>query len=231
MREEADIGRSQAEDDEFKTMLGERQKEVFFDWAAKVNQTVTWKFVVSSVPFMTLWSHGADTWAGFTTERDALLDVMQYMPNVIVLSGDRHEFSSASIRTTITEFSTSPLNMFYLPFRTLSQRHGRGATGEDILLKYIPDGNSKFTTFEVDTRIANEPVVRAKVFVDGVEAWVLEVQGKPLAIPAPPSAIGGLGKSLLELLGFKVRRDQRARGCRDGELTFLAHIKQRRSWF
>lgn len=100
-----------------------------------MNSTVTWKFIVSSVPLMTLWSHGADTWAGFTTERDAILDVLEYVPNVIVLSGDRHEFAAASIRTTVTEFSTSPLSMFYLPIRTVSQNHGRGATGEDVLLK------------------------------------------------------------------------------------------------
>lgn len=106
---------------------------------------------------MTLWSHGGeDTWAGFTTERgaflcplhasapshavfstpvaDAILDVLEFVPNVIVLSGDRHEFAAASIRNTVTEFSTSPLSMFYLPVRTLSQNNGRGAIGEDILL-------------------------------------------------------------------------------------------------
>lgn len=61
-------------DDESKTMLGEKQKEVFFDWLAKVrsppfcsaqpeheltegeqvNQTVTFKFVVSSTPLLSL---------------------------------------------------------------------------------------------------------------------------------------------------------------------------------
>lgn len=60
---------------------------------------------------------------------------MQYVPNMIVLSGDRHEFAAASIRTTVTEFSTSPLSQFYLPIRTVHQSHGRGATGEDVLLK------------------------------------------------------------------------------------------------
>lgn len=77
-------------------MLGEKQKQALFDWAARVsggsgrvsitdrvvpmltsglqvNNTVTWKFVVSSVPFMSLWSYGDDTWAGFITERDTVL--------------------------------------------------------------------------------------------------------------------------------------------------------------
>lgn len=52
--------------------------------------------------------HGEDTWAAFLSERDAIMDVLEYVPNVIVLSGDRHEFAAASLRTTVTEFSTSP---------------------------------------------------------------------------------------------------------------------------
>ncbi|GAA5962459.1 hypothetical protein JCM21900_006400 [Sporobolomyces salmonicolor] len=201
---------NEVDDDQDKTMLGQQQREAFFDWAARVNQTVTWKFVVSSVPLMTLWSHGEDTWASFTTERDVILDVLQYVPNVIVLSGDRHEFAAASIRTTVTEFSTSPFNMFYLPIRTLSQNHSRGATGEDVLLNYLPDGNTKFTTFEVDTRVTNKPVVRVKVYIDAEDAesaptWEVEVRGQPLALggaKAKESAVGGLGKSLAELLSF-----------------------------
>ncbi|GAA5858269.1 hypothetical protein JCM1840_001122 [Sporobolomyces johnsonii] len=201
---------NEIDDDRDKTMLGQQQREAFFDWAARVNQTVTWKFVVSSVPLMTLWSHGEDTWASFTTERDTILDVLQYVPNVIVLSGDRHEFAAASIRTTVTEFSTSPFNMFYLPIRTLSQNHSRGATGEDVLLNYLPDGNTKFTTFEVDTRVTNKPVVRVKVYIDAEDGesaptWQVEVRGQPLALggaKAKESAVGGLGKSLAELLSF-----------------------------
>ncbi|KAG0146142.1 hypothetical protein CROQUDRAFT_93049 [Cronartium quercuum f. sp. fusiforme G11] len=53
---------------------------------------------------MTPWSghDGAiDTWAGFMTERSELMDVMQYIPNLIVLSGDRHEFAAATIWETI----------------------------------------------------------------------------------------------------------------------------------
>ncbi|GAA5859315.1 hypothetical protein JCM8547_001980 [Rhodosporidiobolus lusitaniae] len=181
------------DDDETKTMLGEKQTEAFFDWAARVNNTVTWKFVISSVPLMTLWSHGEDTWSAFVTERDKVLDVLQYVPNVIVLSGDRHEFASAAIRTSITEFSTSPFNMFYLPIRTLSQKHGRGATGEDILLNYLPDGNTKFTTFTVDTRNASAPVVNVNVYIDGEVAWKVDVRGKVVHTLKARKLLGGAG--------------------------------------
>lgn len=42
-------------DDEEKTMLGSEQKQVFMDWLSEVNQTVTFKFVVSSVPFQSCY--------------------------------------------------------------------------------------------------------------------------------------------------------------------------------
>ncbi|GAA5829024.1 hypothetical protein JCM3766R1_003908 [Sporobolomyces carnicolor] len=198
-------------DDEAKTMLGDVQREVFLNWAAEVNQTVTWKFIVSSVPMMSLWNHAEDTWAGFLAERDLILDTLQYVPNVIVLSGDRHEFASAGIRDAVTEFSTSPFNMFYLPIRTLAPSHGRGASGEDVLYKYLPDGNTKVTTFEVDTRVVNKPVVRVKVYVDAetaddAPAWEVQVVGKPLKRSVRETmAVGGLGMRLKELLSFLKR--------------------------
>ncbi|GAA5931760.1 hypothetical protein JCM10213_005849 [Rhodosporidiobolus nylandii] len=199
------------DDDETKSMLGERQKDAFVDWARKVNSTVTWKFVISSVPLMSLWSHGQDTWASFTTERDAIMDILEHVPNVIVLSGDRHEFASAAIRTTVTEFSTSPFNMFYLPIRTLSQKHGRGATGEDVLLQYLPDGNSKFTLLTVDTRVANKPTVKVKVYIDGEVGWEVEVRGKPVhtqkkrLLAAEEAGLGALAMGWQQILTFLKR--------------------------
>lgn len=106
------------EDNEDKSMLGEEQKEALLDWLAAVNTTATFKFVVSSVPFNSLWGGPLDwdgqkdSWAAYMNERSQLADVMQHVPNLIVLSGDRHEFAAVGIRDTITEFSTSPLSMF-----------------------------------------------------------------------------------------------------------------------
>lgn len=36
--------------------------------------------------------HSSDTWSAFLTERDELMDVMQYVPNIIIISGVRHLF-------------------------------------------------------------------------------------------------------------------------------------------
>lgn len=205
----------------FKTMLGQRQKEQFIQWLGAVNSTATFKFVVSSVPFMSLWGGAIDidgkkdSWAAYLEEREELLDIMQYVKgSVIVLSGDRHEFASTGLRSLdyphpdshpITEFSTSPLSMFYLPVRTLSQSHGRGPTGQEKLLKYIPDGNYKWTDFEVDTRDPSHPHVIARVFVDGEMAWKVKLLGRSVR-EGQARTVGGLAKSFLELLGWKSRK-------------------------
>ncbi|KAH8927780.1 Metallo-dependent phosphatase, partial [Atractiella rhizophila] len=167
-----------------KTMLGDKQKKVFYNWLA-LNHTATFKFIVSSVPFNTLWAgkdgqitwltvmnRHLDTWAGFQTERTEIMDILEHVPNVIVLSGDRHEFAATSIRNKVYEFSTSPLNQFYFPLiRTYSNSHGLGPTGEDKNIKYIPVGNYKFSTFEVDTRNSSEPTLKVAVNIDGNVAW------------------------------------------------------------
>ncbi|KAJ1971088.1 hypothetical protein H4R35_005474 [Dimargaris xerosporica] len=77
-----------------KTMLGIEQKQYFYDWLHRVNQTYTFKFVASSVPLTCNWVLGdgsLDTWGGYLTERAELLRWVVTVPNVIFLSGDRHE--------------------------------------------------------------------------------------------------------------------------------------------
>ncbi|CBQ68470.1 conserved hypothetical protein [Sporisorium reilianum SRZ2] len=196
-----------ADDDEDKTMLGYRQKQDLYRWLAAVNETVAFKFVVSSVPFNTLWGGELDvdgqkdSWAAYNTERLEIAQVLRYVPNVMVLSGDRHEFAAVSVLDTITEFSTSPLSMFYLPVRTLSPEHGDGKTGVDKLLKYLPDGNHKWTEFKVDARDPYKPVVRVSVQIDGREAWRTTYVGKSLR--KTQGGVGGLIRTLLESLGFR----------------------------
>ena len=85
----------------------------------QVNTTATFKFIVSSVPFSTLWKHDAefDSWAGFLQERDTLLAAMSSVPNVVVISGDRHQFAAVEFNGgRVLEISNSPLSMFYIPF-------------------------------------------------------------------------------------------------------------------
>jgi len=127
-------------------MLGDQQLAALYDWLGKVvfiglfplspvayilmqvNTTATFKFIVSSVPFTSLWGHDAqtDAWPGYADEKAALLAAMHSVPNVIILSGDRHEFAAIEFNgdekdNGVLEFSTSPMSMFYVPFiRTLN---------------------------------------------------------------------------------------------------------------
>lgn len=142
----------------------------------QVNNTATFKFIVSSVPFTSLWTHDAqvDSWAGFALEKATLLDALHAVPNVVLLSGDRHEFAAVEFNSErkdghrVLEISTSPLSMFYIPLvRTLRlqsentvQRSAvveeKNADGVDVkveveveipqerVLKYLPLGNHKW---------------------------------------------------------------------------------------
>jgi len=84
-----------------------------------VNSTSTFKFVITSVPFTSLWTHDAivDSWAAYAAEKAAILDAIATVPNVIILSGDRHEFAMVefnhftSTGHPVFEISTSPLSM------------------------------------------------------------------------------------------------------------------------
>ena len=176
-----------APDGSEKSMLGEQQKADFIDWLRQDEAGIQWKIVVSSVPFTKNWRYNdEDTWAGFLHERRELLEEMwrvgaEGRGGVIVLSGDRHEFGATAFpppqdspsyeqvsAATVHEFSCSPLSQFYLPKRTYVQRDD-----EDVLIKYIPDGNSKFGAVEVDsTSVAgNQAELKYRLFVDGIEVW------------------------------------------------------------
>lgn len=149
--------------DLYRTMLGDAQLTALYDWLHKVNETSTFKFVVSSVPFTSLWTHDAqvDSWAGYPMEKAALLAAFHTVPNLVILSGDRHEFGAIEFASSnpshhiVREFSTSPLNMFYIPLiHTLKPRSEaffyRNTTNgtEEIpfekTIAYLPTGNVKW---------------------------------------------------------------------------------------
>ena len=85
----------------------------------QVNSTTTFKFIITSVPFTSLWTHDAriDSWSAYAEEKSAILEALFTVPNVIILSGDRHEFAAIEFngqgasRHQVVEFSTSPMSM------------------------------------------------------------------------------------------------------------------------
>ena len=57
--------------------------------------------------------------------------------------------------------------MFYLPKRTYTE-----IDEEDVCIKYLPDGNSKFGAVEITSpKSSEQSLLNYKLFVDGKEAW------------------------------------------------------------
>ncbi|KAH8166533.1 hypothetical protein CIB48_g1702 [Xylaria polymorpha] len=149
-----------------KTMLGKKQLEDFLAWLRQPEPMgVKWKIVASSVPFTKNWRiNTRDTWGGFLAERKKILEAMWDAGNlgigVVVLSGDRHEFGATAFPppqhskwpeiVTVHEFSVSPLNQFFSPIPTYMQ-----TDDEDVKLKYINFGNSKFGAITIE-KLSNE---------------------------------------------------------------------------
>ena len=169
-----------------KTMLGPEQLADLLSWLHEAPPAgVRWKIIASSVPLTKNWRfNDKDTWGGYLVERQKILEAMwdvgllQAGVGVVVLSGDRHEFAATSFppppggkwptSSTVHEFSTSPLSQFYLPTRTYKQ-----LDDEDVLIKYVPDGNSKFGAVDITTSSADhhQSLFKFRLFVDGVEVW------------------------------------------------------------
>ena len=186
----------QSHNDSTKTMLGAKQLQEVLLWLAKPEPAgIRWKILVTSVPFTRNWRLNAqDTWSGYLAERQTILEAMWDTvskpsgPGIVILSGDRHEFSATSfpapildnkrwaMGTKVTEFSCSPLNMFYLPVRSYyevpGEQSGIGYGGEDISLAYIPDGNVKFGAIDIENEIGSrQSTLRYRAIIDGTELW------------------------------------------------------------
>lgn len=187
--------------DASRSILGAKQLAALIAWLdAPPAPGIHWKLVISSVPFTKNWRvNAADTWSGYLSERQRILEAMWTAQardgaGVLVLSGDRHEFAATAfppprvdvvhgrrgmgtgvegrfkewpLSATVHEFSTSPLSQFYLPVRSYKQMDE-----EDVCLKYIPEGNSKFGVVEIEGLTGSgQSILRYRVFIDGVEAW------------------------------------------------------------
>lgn len=170
-----------------KTMLGSTQLSSLLSFLSHRDSTgVKWKFIVSSVPFTRNWRiNAADTWAGYLHERNLILEAMWDVSargvGVVIISGDRHEFGATAfpppkdgkwpLSATVHEFSCSPLNQFYLPTRSYWEADSDDKVDE-VCIKYIPDGNSKFGAVELERVGRGEQgLLRYRLFVDGVESW------------------------------------------------------------
>ncbi|KAJ9204240.1 hypothetical protein DTO166G4_7399 [Paecilomyces variotii] len=211
------------------TILGSAQLQSLLAYLARPEPAdVKWKIVASSVPFTKNWHVGTtDTWGGFLNERRIVFEAMwraerELGVRIVLLSGDRHEFGatrfpdpSLNLRPDdllpdtagdgLHEFSVGPLSMFYLPIRTYYQ-----TDDEDVTVKYVPNGNSKFGLIDIDIYDEENPnlddptspptpssVLTYSLYVDGEVVWKYR-----LAVPLYPPGYAPLklppGRVLLD---------------------------------
>ncbi|KAH9174254.1 PhoD-like phosphatase-domain-containing protein [Lactarius sanguifluus] len=221
-----------------RTMLGDAQLSALYEWLGKVNQTATFKFIVTSVPFTSLWTHDAqtDSWAAFDSEKASLLSALHTVPNVFLLSGDRHEFAAIEFNPVnegahvVHEFSTSPLSMFYVPLvrtlrvaseavvrrtklRIVDEENPPEQVVEEVpaerVFKYLPIGNYKWSTFEIDTRNPEHPKLNLEVVIDGKVAYNLPISGTPVKLrssTALGSMVSDSFKEILDRVGLSPNR-------------------------
>ncbi|KAB8219712.1 PhoD-like phosphatase-domain-containing protein [Aspergillus novoparasiticus] len=192
------------------TILGSAQLQSLLAYLSRPEPAeVRWKIVASSVPFTKNWRVGTtDTWGGFLNERRTVFEAMwraerELGIRIILLSGDRHEFGATRFPDPtfdytpdellpdtagegLHEFSVGPLSMFYLPIRTYHQ-----TDNEDVTVKYIPTGNTKYGLIDIAIRdetvlisgkTATVPssVLTYSLYVDNDVAWKYS-----LSVPLP----------------------------------------------
>ncbi|KAK4148191.1 PhoD-like phosphatase-domain-containing protein [Dichotomopilus funicola] len=202
--------------EESKTMLGEEQLADFLAWLRRPEpRGVKWKIVASSVPFTKNWRvNTQDTWGGFLEERAVLLQAMWDVANrgigVVVLSGDRHEFAAtkfpppseksqetAAVHETaaVWEFSVSPLSQFYSPIPTYRQ-----TDDQDVMVKYINKGNSKFGAITIENlEGGQESSLKYRLYIDGEEVWNTVILSPPVADGGKSGSFWDKQLSLLDL--------------------------------
>ncbi|GJC81829.1 alkaline phosphatase D [Colletotrichum liriopes] len=157
-----------------KTMLGTHQLEDFLDWLNRPEpKGVKWKIVASSIPLTKNWPiNRKDTWGGFLVERRKVLEAMWDAGargiGVVVVSGDRHEFAA-------TKFPRPPLNQFASPLPSYRQ-----SDDEDIALKYIHSGNSKFGSLTIENLAEGEQSsLKYSLYIDGEVTWNTMILSPP----------------------------------------------------
>jgi len=100
-----------------KTMLGAAQRAWLLDGLAA--SRATFKLVFTTVPLD--FGHGVDHWAGYISERDAILDAIADLgtSGVVFLSADQHWFATQQHRNGAREFQVGPLARAPLPLPDL----------------------------------------------------------------------------------------------------------------
>jgi len=144
-------------DDPSKSMLGAAQLAALKTWLRESNSAAAQcvvKFVASSVPFTTLFPK-QDSWHGFRSERQAIVDfiVAHDIAGVVMLSGDTHTAFAVETRLsanlTLYDFSASPIDGTWFPSSPLDDSRD----AQTVLGKFA--ASDFWGTVDVDTSDAD----------------------------------------------------------------------------
>lgn len=159
-------------DPEERTILGDAQLAALHNWLARVNGTAVWKFVVSSVPLSTLWAYDAkeDSWAAFDKERQSVLSALTTVDNVVVLTGDRHQYAVIDFfGGRLLEISTSPLSQFDLAIKGIPAL-GRWASAETFNRTVVALNATDGTEYQATVQT---PVERVLEYIPKVGDYIV----------------------------------------------------------
>ncbi|KAF6764933.1 alkaline phosphatase [Ephemerocybe angulata] len=181
----------------------------FNSWLAKVNTTATFKFIRDlRALYLVVGPLTAvrDSWGGYEAEKTQILLDLHSVPNVFVLSGDRHEFAAIEF-VGPTNGSTLNMESKDVVTRTrtevvLSEEGPEVQTFEEE----VPRERVVKSTIEIDTTDKDRPLLRLETWIDGKVAYEAETVGTPVkgsllgsALVQVPDTI----KNLLEMIGFQ----------------------------
>ena len=132
-----------------KSMLGTAQRQAVEEWLTGDDSRV--HVIVSSVILSDFTTTGEDPWSSFSTERDALLEVLveHATANTFVISGDQHW--SAVLKLTPGELE--PYSLY--EFQSTPLGSGLRAAPENIDERVLGLDNKHqvFGVFDIDTRV------------------------------------------------------------------------------
>ncbi|EEB92765.1 hypothetical protein MPER_08679 [Moniliophthora perniciosa FA553] len=141
-------------------MLGDTQLAAFHDWLAQVGQSY-------------------NSWAAYPTEKETLLEAMHSVPNVFMLSGDRHETLEKESNATVTkEFQVTETDEEGKQVIVVQQQE----VPRERVVKYAAERNHKWSTFEVDTRDQDKPTLRLELMINGKPSFHSNLLRRQLAL-------------------------------------------------
>ncbi|PCH39240.1 hypothetical protein WOLCODRAFT_58868, partial [Wolfiporia cocos MD-104 SS10] len=113
-----------------------------------------------------------NSWAGYAYEKSAPIHILHTVPNIIILSRDRHDMIYILLVRTLNTESEEAVRHTKVLSKTpgngeIMTEHVMEEVPREQALKYIGEGNYKWSSIEVDTRGPDHPIAHIEIMVNG----------------------------------------------------------------